>query len=155
MNGVATVSQLPASSLPGLIAQGVSDINPEKPYYIPLANNTGENGALTQAGALAGYQFIQANPPPPGNVFAARFVLQLPFFGPDASAASSKIPTYIGVGLTDNNVSPNATLKLAARFPAATLYKYPGGHFDPYPTKPDYPANLANQVAFLKKHVSV
>lgn len=106
VNGPATASQLPPASLPGLVAQGTTDAAGaalgQPPLYIPLANKTGENGALTQAGAYEGCQFIQPNPPPPGNVFPARFVLQLPFFVPDSYAADSHHPTYFGVGLTDN-----------------------------------------------------
>jgi pimeloyl-ACP methyl ester carboxylesterase len=160
VNGLATVSQLPPDSLPGLIATGLSDsgrslVN-STPLYIPTANRTGQFGALTQAGAFEGYQFIQPNPPAPGNVFPARFVLQLPGFSPDTTAANSNHPTFIGIGLTDNVVSPNATLALARKFKTATVYNYTeAGHFDVYPTKPYFEQTVTEQVAFLKANVPV
>ncbi|KAF1827028.1 dienelactone hydrolase [Dissoconium aciculare CBS 342.82] len=160
VNGLATVGQLPPASLPGLIAAGLSDsgraLTNSTPLYVPTANRTGEFGALTQAGAYEGYQFIQANPPAPGNVFPARFVLQLPTFSPDTTAYKSTHPTFIGIGLTDNVVSPNATLALSRRFKTATVRNYTlAGHFDIYPTKPYYEQNVADQIAFLQANVPV
>lgn len=158
VNGLATVGQLPPASLPGLIAAGLKDAGRaaanSSRYYIPLANRTGEFGALTQPGAYEGYEFIQPNPPPPGNVFPASFVLQLPSYSPDTTAANSKVPTWIGNGLTDNIVSPNATSDLIKRFPNVTVEIFPdGGHFDEYPTKPYYEQNILSQIAFLQKVV--
>lgn len=157
VNGPATVSQLPPASLPGLIAVGVDDdaraAANAPPLYIPTANKTGEYGALTQAGAYEGYQFVQPNPPPPGNVFPARFVTELPFFSPDVIAPKSKVPTFFAVGLTDNIVSPEASLALAKKM-NATLLKLPGaGHFDVYPGKFAYEQNVRAQLAFLQKNV--
>ena len=60
VNGPYTVSQLPPASLPGLIAAGVADdtgagldllLPLADPLYIPLANRTGQFGALTQPDA--------------------------------------------------------------------------------------------------------
>jgi pimeloyl-ACP methyl ester carboxylesterase len=160
VNGLATVGQLPPASLPGLINAGLQDsarsLTNSTPLYVPTANRTGEFGALTQAGAYEGYQFIQPNPPAPGNVFPARFVTQLPTFSPDTTAANSKHPTFIGIGLTDNVVSPNATLALARRFKTATVYNYSqAGHFDVYPTKPYFETTMSQQIAFLQANVPI
>jgi pimeloyl-ACP methyl ester carboxylesterase len=160
VNGLATVGMLPPDSLPGLVSAGLQDsgrsLTNSTPLYVPTANRTGEFGALTQAGAYEGYQFIQPNPPAPGNVFPARFVLQLPTFSPDTTAPNSKLPTFLGVGLTDNVVSPNATLAMARRFKTASVYNYTeAGHFDVYPTKPYFETTMAQQIAFLQSNVPI
>jgi pimeloyl-ACP methyl ester carboxylesterase len=164
VNGFYTVSFLPPASLPGLVAVGLADnvnggaeavgLTVVPPIYIPLANYTGEFGALTQAGAYEGYEFVQPNPPAPGNVFPARFVTQLPFFSPEFTSNSSTVPTFIGVGLTDNIVGfePQTTL---AQEMGADYHAYNGGHFSVYYGADQYDAILADQVAFLEKNVPI
>lgn len=160
VNGFATTSRLPPADIPSKVAAGIDDATRaglgQDPLYIPTANLTHTFGALTQAGALEGYQFIQPNPPSPGNVFPARFVLQLPFFSPDQTAAESRLPTYIAVGLVDNIVSPKATLDLAARMENITLVKFPmAGHFDAYPGRSAYEENVGGMVRFLERNVPI
>ncbi|KJY00103.1 alpha/beta hydrolase like protein [Zymoseptoria brevis] len=159
VNGPATVSALPPLDIPSKIAADVKDSAGaalgQPPYYIALANRAGSLGLLTQAGALEGYQFIQPNAPAPGNVAPARFVSQLPFFIPDATAANSKLPTYFTVGSVDNVTPPEPAIALAKRM-NATLQVVPGaGHFDVYPGKFAYERNVAAQVAFLREMVPI
>ncbi|PIB00849.1 hypothetical protein CB0940_01946 [Cercospora beticola] len=159
VNGFATTSALPPADLPSKIVAGLDDAGRatlgQEPLYIPLANRTGQLGALTQAGALEGYAFIQPNPPAPGNVFPARFVLALPFFSPDATAANSQLPTFFAVGLVDNVTPAPAAIALAKRM-NATLVEFPSaGHFDVYPGLPAYEENIRRQSEFLKTNVPV
>lgn len=155
------VSQLPPASLPGLIAAGVADdegagvdllIPLADPLYIPLANHTGQFGALTQPGAYDGYEFVQANPPAPGNVFPARFVTELPFFSPDSSAANSKVPTVIAYGTTDDIVGNEVQIELGQKI-WAELHAIDGGHFSVYYGASQYDTILQEQSAFLHKIV--
>ncbi|MDO9353734.1 MAG: alpha/beta fold hydrolase [Solirubrobacteraceae bacterium] len=156
VNGLATVSALPVGSLPRLTALGIEDAAraavKQSPKYVPLSSEPGGPGALSQPGAAAGYAFVQPSSPAPGNVMTARFVLQLPFYNPDATAAKSTVPTFIGVGEQDNVTPPAPAIKLAERM-GATLARYPGGHFDVYPGASSYETNVSQQLAFLAAKV--
>ena len=161
VNGPYTVSQLPPASLPGPIAAGVADdagagvdllLPLANPLYIPPAHPTGQFGALTQPDAYDGYQFVQANPPAPGNVFPARFVTELPFFSPDTYAANSKLPTFLAYGKTDDIVGNQKQIELAQKM-GAELHGYDRGHFSVYYGANQYDAILEDQSAFLRKHL--
>ncbi len=118
VNGFATVSALPLGTLPGLTAAGLDDAARaalgRPPRYVALAGRSGQFAALTQAGAAEGYAFVQPTSPAPGNVMTARFVLQLPFYSPDATAAKSTVPTFIGVADQDNVTPPKPAIALAS-----------------------------------------
>lgn len=155
-NGLETSSQTPQGPLPDLVQLSIQDTEIAKngsgtPIYVPCANNTGEFGLLTQAGALAGYQSIQPDPPgPEGENFAARFIITLPLFSPDATAYQSHLATYMGIGLQDNIVGYKKAVELAGKMPNVTAYQYDAGHFDFYPGASIYQENIDNQVKFLK-----
>lgn len=160
-NGPATSALPPQNTIPYLVQLSLNDVarakNGSDPIYVPVANYTGQFGLLTQAGALDGYLSIQPDPPPPeySNI-AARFIVALPLFSPDAIAFQSHLPTYIGIGLADNIVSPTAAVNLSKKMPNATTYQYENvGHFDVYPGASAYQVNLENQVKFLKKEIPI
>lgn len=158
VNGLATVSALPPLSLPRLTAIGLEDAARaaigQSPRYVALAGRTGQLAALTQPGAADGYAFVQPTSPAPGNVMAARFVLQLPFYNPDATAARSTVPTFIGVAERDNVTPPRPAIALAQKM-GATLRTYPGGHFDVYPGASQYESVVSDELAFLREQVPV
>ncbi|MEH3055151.1 MAG: alpha/beta fold hydrolase [Patulibacter minatonensis] len=156
VNGFATVSALPAGSLPRLTAVGLEDAARaalgRSPKYVPLAGKPGDFAALTQAGAAEGYAFVQPTSPEPGNVMTARFVLQLPFYSPDATAAKSTVPTFIGVADADNVTPPKPAVALAEKM-RATLKHYAGGHFDVYPGASQFEAVVGDELSFLRSRV--
>ncbi|QIX01323.1 hypothetical protein AMS68_006840 [Peltaster fructicola] len=141
-NGLATAALTPQQTIPDLVKLSLADMERAKTDHPHIC-------------AYEGYLSIQPNPPGPEySNFSARFIVQLPSFSPDVTAAQSHLPTYLGIGSADNVVSAPAAAKLAARMPNATTYEYEGvGHFDVYPGALAYMENLENQVAFLHKFV--
>lgn len=157
VNGPASAALSEPDKLPELVSLAVADQKRANttlsPIYVPICNHTGELGLLTQPGAWEGCHRLLPDPPPPvyGNI-TARFALQVPSFSPDATAAQSKLPTFMGIALADNVVSVEASLALARRLPNGTVKQYSGaGHFDVYPGSSHYDENISAQVAFLRK----
>lgn len=156
VSGPVTVSALPPLSVPGLTVVGADDdaraALDQPRLYIPLANYTGEYGALTQTGALEGYEFVQPTSPPPGNVMTGSFITELPFYNPDLVAAAGKAPTFIGVGTTDN-ITPNPPAIALATQMQAELREYNGGHFSVYYGASNFEQVVSDETAFLLKNV--
>ena len=88
------------------------------------------------------------------NRVAARVLLHMPLYSPGRSAHRITAPTLVQAGERDELTPPTASRKVAMCIPKAEFKLYPCGHFDPY-VSPHFESVVADQLAFLTKHVPV
>lgn len=151
VNGPATALAADPLSKPELPVRALADaaaaVTGQPRVTIPLVGAPGTLAMMTQPGALDGYLRLAGSDPNWTNAVPASIALLLAGYSPDAAAATSSVPTFIGVGATDA-VTPAAPAIALAQRMGADLHTYPGGHFDLY-EGPGFEQAIADQITFL------
>ncbi|MET9213371.1 MULTISPECIES: alpha/beta hydrolase [unclassified Nocardia] len=143
-------------SAPKALALAAEDLaqssSGQGPVMIPLAGRPGEVALMNAADVLDGYLALV----PPGMAFTnavhARVAADIPLYFPGKAAAAVKAPILFGVCDNDTVAPPVPTLEYARSAPAATVRRYPVGHFDIY-LGAAFEAAVADYVPFLLQHV--
>jgi uncharacterized protein len=120
------------------------------PLLAPAVGEPGTLAAMTEPDAKAGFDAIV---PPESlwrNEFAARLMLQFPFYRPGLKTPRLAMPLLVCVCENDTTTPPASTIKAAQRAPRGELRRYPYGHFDIYTD----PKVKADQVDFLRRVVA-
>jgi pimeloyl-ACP methyl ester carboxylesterase len=125
-----------------------------KPIYIPLAAAPGVLAMMNTADAESGYLTLVPKGFSFRNEVAARVVLRIIGHSPGRIARTSKIPTLLCVCAKDSVAPAKATLRHAAKMPAAQVQLYPVGHFDIYSGE-GFASVITDQTAFLARSVPV
>lgn len=125
-----------------------------KPYYVDIVAQPGKLGAMTAPGALEGVMRLI----PPGFQYsekvAARIFLSVPLYSPGKNAKKISCPWLVQVALRDLTTPSKPALTAAKKAPKGELITYDLDHFDVY-VDPHFERTIADQLAFLKRHVPV
>src|SRR3954452_1022127 len=120
------------------------------PLLAPAVGEPGTLAAMTEPDAKPSFDAIV---PPESlwrNEFAARLMLQFPFYRPGLKSPRLTMPLLMCVCENDTTTPPRSTIKAAQRAPRGELRRYPYGHFDIYTD----PKVKADQVDFLRQVVA-
>lgn len=153
VNGPATALASDPLSKPELplrvAADAVAGATGSHRVTIPLVGPPGSLALMNQPGALDGYLRLTSADPLWVNEVPASISVLMAGYSPDARAAVSTVPTYIGVG-TEGAVTPPAPAIALADRMGATLRTYSGGHFDLY-AGAGFDSAISDQIDFLAK----
>ncbi len=128
------------------------------PVYVGSAGRPGEAAVMTSPDAVPGMNKLIAESgledgDYPANV-AARIVLKIGLYSPKRWARGVTCPALVQIADEDAVTPRGVAEATAARMAAPTVHVYPGGHFDAY-VEPLFASVIADQLAFLRKHVPV
>ena len=122
------------------------------PFYVPALGRPGDLAAMTAPGEFEASRKLM----PEGSVVdervAARIFLTLALYSPGRLASKITMPWLVQVALQDTTTPSGPTIAAAKKAPKGELITYPLGHFAVY-VPPDFDRTIADQLAFLKKHV--
>jgi pimeloyl-ACP methyl ester carboxylesterase len=85
---------------------------------------------------------------------AARIVLRIGAYSPGRHASGITCPALVQIAEHDAVTPRHVALQAAHKMANPTVHIYDCGHFDPY-VEPRFSAAVADQLAFLHKHVPV
>lgn len=124
----------------------------QPPFYVPALGRPGELAAMTGPGEFEASRRLM----PEGSVVdervAARIFLALSLYSPGRRASKITTPWLVQVALHDTTTPSGPTIRAAKRAAKGELVTYPVGHFEVY-VPPTFEQVIADQIAFLKKHV--
>ncbi len=128
------------------------------PVYVDSAGRPGQTAVMTSPDAVPGMDKLIAESglkagDYPANV-AARIVLKIGLYSPKRWARGVTCPALVQIAEEDAVTPRHVAEATAARMAAPTVHVYSGGHFDPY-VEPMFTTVIADQLAFLSKHVPV
>jgi hypothetical protein len=109
---------------------------------------------MTSADAAAGVQAITPQDQGIRSDVAARFALDIIRYFPGRDARKISCPAHFAVCEVDTVAPSRATLRHVAKAPRGEVRLQRGGHFDIYVGE-DFESNIAEQLAFLARHVPV
>lgn len=126
------------------------------PVRVPTVGQPGETALMTAADALDGYYaLVHASGLDQIHIeVPARIGLQIPLHRPGLRAKDVQCPILFSVCEHDSVAPAKATLRHAARAPKGEVKRYDTGHFEIY-LGAWFERNVADQIAFLRKHVPV
>jgi uncharacterized protein len=122
--------------------------------HLPAVGQPHEAAFINAPGGEAGWRHVVANGEESRwrNRVSARWLLGAPF-RPARLAAGLYCPWLLCVGEEDRVARPGPAIAAARRAPHGELRTYPGvGHFDIY-DGPAHEAVVADEVAFLRRHL--
>ncbi len=122
--------------------------------HLPAVGQPGEAAFINAPGAEAGWRHVVSIGEASRwrNRVSARWLLGVPY-RPARHAATLHCPWLVCVGEADRVAKPGPAIKAAQRAPQGELRTYPGvDHFDIY-DGPQHEAVLADQLAFLCRHL--
>lgn len=127
-----------------------------EPVYVDSVGLPGRTGMMTSPDAHPGMlELIRESGLEEGaypQTVAARIALKIGFYSPRRWAAGIRCPTLVQIVAQDAITPRGVAERAAAKIPRATVHVYDGGHFAPY-VEPLFPAVVADQVDFLRRHV--
>jgi alpha-beta hydrolase superfamily lysophospholipase len=121
---------------------------------LPAVGQPNEGAFINAPGAEAGWRHVVATGEDSRwrNRVSARWLLGRPY-RPARHAAKLHCPWLVCVGETDRVAKPGPAIAAARRAPHGELRTYPGvDHFDVY-DGPQHEALVADQIAFLRRHL--
>ncbi len=128
-------------------------ITGREPFYVPALGKPGELAAMTAPGEFeASRKLMPEGTKEVNELVAARIFLSLPRYSPGKLAGRIKIPWLIQVAEKDRTTPCEPAVKAAKKAAKASFLTYPVGHFEVY-VPPWFDRVVADQIAFLKKHV--
>lgn len=159
-DGPASVLAIPWLTNLQITALALRDLAAAKlgraPVRVSTVGRPGEAALMTSADALDGYYALihAAGLQDVPTHVPARIGLQIPLHRPGRRAKDVKCPILFSVCEHDSVAPAKATLRHAARAPKGEVKLYDTGHFEIY-LGHWFERNVADQIAFLKKHVPV
>jgi quorum-quenching protein AidA len=123
------------------------------PFLIPLVGAPGEVAITTEADARAHVATL-----PEGSLWrneaAPRTLLGMMSYRPGDESHRLGMPLLVCIADADRETPEEKTRPIAERAPRGELRRYAGNHFDFYRDTNLRRQALADQIAFLRKHVS-
>ncbi|HET6997832.1 MAG TPA: alpha/beta fold hydrolase [Solirubrobacterales bacterium] len=122
--------------------------------HLPAVGQPDEAAFINAPGGEAGWRHVVAIGEDSRwrNRVSSRWLLGAPY-RPSRLAAKLHCPWLLCVGEADRVARPAAAIAAARRAPLGELRTYPGvGHFDIY-DGPEFEAVVADEVAFLRRHL--
>ncbi|NBP85606.1 MAG: alpha/beta fold hydrolase [Mycobacteriaceae bacterium] len=117
------------------------------PLMIAAVGRPGSFAALTEPDVLAGFEFLRGPNSLWRNEFAARLMLEMPFFRPVRLASRLSMPVLFCVCDADTTTPASSSIRAAHDAPRGELRRYPYGHFEIYHD----PQVKTDQVDFLRR----
>ena len=156
-DGLRAAVQTPPAQAIGPLSYALRDglrrlTRPAAPLMIPIASRDGETALIAEPDALAQLERLMPSGVDIVNELAARVILELPRFRPIRHIGRIKAPVFFAAGTRDAMVPPEAVRRAASRVGRAEVHEYDAGHFDMF-DEARIDQLLADQVAFLKRHV--
>ncbi|TLG15639.1 alpha/beta hydrolase [Nocardia cyriacigeorgica] len=124
------------------------------PIMVPTYGPPGSTALMTSADSAAGVQAITPHDHGIRSDVAARFALDIIRYFPGRDARRISCPAHFAVCEVDTVAPSRATLRHVAKAPRGEIHLQRGGHFDIYIGE-DFESNIAQQLAFLTRHVPV
>jgi len=157
-DGLASTLAIPLRTSVKVLARAVRDrIRSQQgrtPLMVPTYGPPGSTALMTSPDSVAGLEALI----PPGfdlrSDVAARFALDIIRYYPGRDARAITCPIHFAVCQDDSVAPTKATLRHVAEAPRGEIRLQPGGHFDIYVGE-DFEHNIAQQLAFLDRHVPV
>lgn len=123
-----------------------------EPLMVPTYGPPGSTALMTSPDSAAGVEALIPAGMDLRSDVAARFALDIVRYFPGRDARRITCPVHFAVCEDDAVAPTKATLRHAARAPRGEIAMQPGGHFDIYVGE-DFETNIAQQLAFLARHV--
>jgi len=130
------------------IADGIAAVRRRPPVFAPLAGRPGDAAVLSSPGAMESMLAIAG--PTWRNEFAARLLLSVPAFRPDAYARRVRCPVLMQIADNDQLAPARAAERTATRL-GATTHHYPCDHFDVYTGAEFHDPIARHQAEFLHR----
>ena len=147
--GVVNAAKL---AVAGLIDQSRAVLGRE-PHTIPIVGPPGSTAAMNTPDAEPGYRRLYDDAFEWSNEVAARITLRLALHRPGRRAAEVRCPLLVQIATDDAVTPPGPAIEAAGRAPRGELASYAGlGHFEVYRGDP-YERVIADQIAFLDRHL--
>ena len=125
------------------------------PYLIPVVGPPGERAMLNSADAWSTFEAVLGENSLWRNELAARVLLKLPKHRPITQTGQVECPVLIQIVDLETVVRNEPSIKAAERVPLGELREYAGlHHFDVYVGE-GFERLVADQVAFLRKHLAL
>ena len=125
-----------------------------EPIMMPTYGPPGSTALMTSADSAAGVEAITPQGQGIRSDVAARFALDIIRYFPGRDARTITCPAHFAVCEVDTVAPSRATLRHVAKAPHGEVHLQRGGHFDIY-VGDDFESNVAQQLAFLTRHVPV
>lgn len=157
-DGLASSLAIPPRTSVKVLARAVRDRirswQGRTPLMVPTYGPPGSTALMTSPDTVAGIEALI----PPGfdlrSDVAARFALDIIRYYPGRDARNITCPAHFAVCQDDSVAPTKATLRHVAKAPRGEVKLQQGGHFDIYVGE-DFEHNIAQQLAFLDRHVPV
>jgi hypothetical protein len=157
-SGVASTLAVPLLTSARVVARAVRDLvaaaRHREPVMVPLAGDPGTTALMTAEDVVPGYLALLPDGVPFRNEVAARVAFEVLRSRPGAKAAEVSCPLHVTVCEEDSVAPARATSRLLSKAPRVEMRHRPVGHFDIY-TGEEFEAVVADQLAFLERHVPV
>jgi len=125
-----------------------------EPIMVASAGRVGEAALMAAPDCYDGYLQLVPEGVPFENRVAARFGWNITLHRPIKRVAKIQAPTFYAICEKDTVAPASAAQKAAAATPRGEAKLYDIGHFDIY-VNDDFEAAIADQIAFLERHVPV
>lgn len=157
-DGLASSLALPLRTSVKLLALAVRDrlrsLRGRTPLMVPTYGPPGSTALMTSPDTVRGIEAMIPSGLDLRSDVAARFSLDIIRYYPGRDARNIACPIHFAVCRDDSVAPTRATLRHVARAPLGEVRIQPGGHFDIYVGE-DFERNIAQQLAFLDRHVPV
>ena len=157
-SGLASTLAVPVPNLGRVVARAVRDLvaaaRRREPVMVPLAGDPGTTALMTAEDVVPGYLALLPDGVTFRNEVAARVAFDIIRSRPGAKAAEVSCPLHVTVCENDSVAPARTTSRLLSKAPHVEMHHLPVGHFDIY-TGEDFERVVADQVAFLERHVPV
>jgi pimeloyl-ACP methyl ester carboxylesterase len=124
------------------------------PFYVPALGRPGDLAAMTGPGEFEASRKLMPEGSQVDERVAARIFLALSLYSPGRLASKVTTPWLVQVALHDTTTPSGPTIQAAKRAAKGELVTYPVGHFEVY-VPPTFEQVIADQIAFLRRHVSL
>ena len=157
-DGLASSTTIGISGLAKVAALATMDtltsIVGSKPIMVPLAGKPGAAALMNAKDVVAGYKALVPDELQHEEKVAARVGLKIGMHFPGHWAKKVACPILFLICDKDSVAPPGPTLRHAKQAAKGEIIHYPIGHFDIY-LGDAFKRTIADQLAFLKKHVPV
>lgn len=123
------------------------------PRLIPMVGHPGEVAVTALPDAQRHLVLLRGESTTWRNEVAPRGLLKMMWYRPGKSAPQVRAPLLVCIAAEDQATPEELTRPIAERAPKGELKRYAGGHFDFYNAPHIRQQVMADQVAFLRRHL--
>ena len=137
-----------------IIGDAVRGVFGMPPKLIPMVGEPGTVAVTALPDAQRHLELLKGESTTWRNEVAPRGLLKMMWYRPGKSAARVRSPLLVCIAAEDEATPEELTRPIAERAPRGELKRYEGGHFDFYNAPHIRQQVMADQLAFLRRHLS-